>query len=445
MANFFEVSTSSLALVPIAVAVAASCMHFLLQFVSSTRRKSRKTNPKRELQSTPPRVVADAPTKKKRKGACPFSSDSKFLVESDMDIPPAPLDLLESWSDPAHTDFGKPLAARWLDAGLSGQDTPGILRAGLKPLRDSKYFLLEEACTIREELLMKEKALNDPARHPSLFVAEDDDECLNAQNEVLELFLEYLPMRYPSEYQYDPVAKVLRVNALDSTFRVGVDYADRPLELCERIVQEDLILMRTARDGDVGLDGRPTSQYVMSAAAVVFSFGELEEKLGKPMEFIHAPVPGYPKDLKKTLDLTFAKLLKVPNPLWRNNWGISPSGALDNPLYGSTGATRRRSMMQVPTIEEIKSKFLKVEYQTIRRLPTSGYLLFTVRTMADPMSSLAGLPKAASCLAKSIRGMSTGMRAYKGIANDDVCSVVLEYLDGIGAGDDGDEPKIGQK
>ena len=102
-------------------------------------------------------------------------------------------------------------------------------------------------------------------------------------------------------------------------------------------------------------------------------------------------------------------------------------------------------MMQVPTIEEIKSKFLKVEYQTIRRLPTSGYLLFTVRTMADPMSSLAGLPKAASCLAKSIRGMSTGMRAYKGIANDDVCAVVLEYLDGIGAGDDGDEPKIGQK
>jgi hypothetical protein len=153
------------------------------------------------------------------------------------------------------------------------------------------------------------------------------------------------------------------------------------------------------------------------------------------MEFIHAPVPGYPKDLKKTLDLTFAKLLKVPKPLWRNNWGISPSGALDNPLYGSTGATKRRSMTQVPTIEEIKSKFLKVEYQTIRRLPMSGYLLFTVRTMADELSSLEAVPKAASCLAKSIKGMSTAMRTYKGIASDDVCKVVLEYLDGIGGAD----------
>ena len=212
MANFFEISSSSLALVPIAVAVAACFVFFLLHLcISSTRQK---TDAKRELQTTPsPRiVVADAPTKKKRKGVCPFSSDSTFFIESNMDIPPAPLDLLELWTDPAHPNFGRPLAARWLDAGLSGQDTPGMLHAGLKPLRDSKYFLLEEACTIREELLMKEKALDDPARYPSLFVAENDNECLNAQTEVLDLFLEYLPRRYPSKYQYDPVAKELRVN-----------------------------------------------------------------------------------------------------------------------------------------------------------------------------------------------------------------------------------------
>ena len=251
------------------VVVAASCILFLIHYLFSfgTRRTA---TAKSELHIT---------SKKKRKGVCPFSSDSKFIVESDMDVPPAPLDLLESWTDPAHRDFGKPLAARWLDAGLSGQDTPGILRAGLKPLRDSKYFLLEEACTIKAELLMKKNALDNPARYPSLFVAETDNECLTAQNEVLDLFVEYLPKRYPNEYRYDSMTKKLYVNALDREFHIGVDYSDRPLELCERIVQEDLILMRPARDGDVGLDGNPTSQYVMSAAAVVFSFGDLQEKV----------------------------------------------------------------------------------------------------------------------------------------------------------------------
>lgn len=54
--------------------------------------------------------------------------------------------------------------------------------------------------------------------------------------------------------------------------------------------------------------------------------------------------------------------------MWRNNWGIAPSGSLDEPLYGSTDAQDQRQFVK-PTTEEIKQKFLKVEYQTIRRLP----------------------------------------------------------------------------
>ncbi|CAB9528469.1 Protein of unknown function (DUF3445) [Seminavis robusta] len=119
-------------------------------------------------------------------------------------------------------------------------------------------------------------------------------------------------------------------------------------------------------------------------------------------------------------------------PMWRNNWGLAPSGQLDKPLYGSSQAAEdpcfQASKM---TRADVQGTFLKVEYQTIRRLPKSGYLLFTVKTMADPMSSLEQTPKAAACLAKSIRGMSSTMRVYKGIQNDDICKVVLEYLDSI--------------
>mmetsp|Transcript_1276 Transcript_1276/g.1632 ORF Transcript_1276/g.1632 Transcript_1276/m.1632 type:complete len:413 (-) Transcript_1276:212-1450(-) len=361
-------------------------------------------------------------TKRKIRGAiCPFSAETDFLVETATNMSPAPLDLYESWVDPKSKDFGLPLGARWLNAGLSGQDTPGILRAGLKRLADSKFFLVQEPFLIREELLLKEKALKDPKRYPKVFVAEEDS--VEAQQECLKLFLSYLPRRYPDLYVYDETANTIRVVPLDKTFVVD-EWKEKPLELCARIVQEDLVLMRQPKPED-GSD-----QYAMAAAAVVFSFGELQEKLGKPVGFIHAPVPGYDKFLRRSLDMTFRKLLKVEQPMWRNNWGIAPSGLLDE-VYGSAEYMAQRQFKE-PTREEIKAKFLKVEYQTIRRLPSTGYLLFTVKNMVDPLPALEEVPKAAACLAASIRGMGSAMRKYKGIEDDATCDAVLSYLDSIG-------------
>ena len=67
----------------------------------------------------------------------------------------------------------------------------------------------------------------------------------------------------------------------------------------------------------------------------------------------------------------------------------------------------------------------------IRRLPRSNYLLFTVKTMEDPLSSLEALPVATECLASSIRGMSLSLLKYKGIENKKIRDVILCYLDSI--------------
>ena len=151
------------------------------------------------------------------------------------------------------------------------------------------------------------------------------------------------------------------------------------------------------------------------------------------MEFIHAPVPGFDKYLRKTLELTFGKLLKVEQPLWRNNWLIAQSGELSSAeLYdGSDENGSARELKQPPTLENIRNLFVKVEYQTIRRLPRSGYLLFTAKLMSDKLSSLEQYPKAAQCLAASIQGMSKPMRSYKGISDDITCQAILEYLNAI--------------
>jgi hypothetical protein len=376
----------------------------------------------------------EPPTPKRRNSRkvviCPFSQDTNFIVETANHLKPAPLDMFEDWE----ADPTKPLAARWLAAGISGQDTPGILRTGLQQLRNSRHFLVEETSRLGPELLLKQKALDNPERHKLVYVAEPGS--LEAQQELLELFLSYLPKRYPDMYTYDSDLKTITVSTpvFTKTFRLDDWMETSPLELCERIVQEDLILMRPAPTTKGTSESTADKAYFMAAAAVVFSFSELPEKLGKPAEFIHAPVPGYEKHIRERLNLTFNKL-QPEIPMWRNNWGIAPEGStLDEPSYGSVASQWHRAFTDV-LVEKVKEKVLKVEYQTIRRLPRTGYLLFTVKTMADVLKSLEDCPgTAAGCLAASIRGMSPAMRKYKGIDGDATCEAVLSYLDSIAAG-----------
>jgi hypothetical protein len=371
------------------------------------------------LDPSPPKLQGKKPVKEtikiKRQMICPFSADTDFIVETAEHLEPTPLDLFEDWST---LKAGMPLAARWLAAGLSGQETPGMLRAGLKRLRNSKHFLIEEPLSMAHELKLKKQALDDPAKHDVMIVAEPDS--VPAQQECLDLFVSYLPVRYPDLYTFDKTANSIYVKPIDETFSLD-DWKHAPLELCNRIVQEDFCLVRATDD--------TKESYVMAAAAVVFSFDNLPEKLGKPMEFLHAPIPGALKNLVKVINLTFSKI-KSEQPVWRNNWGIAPTGNLIDAIYGSADAKEHRSFADV-TVEDIKAKHVRVEYETFRRLPKTDYILFTIKTMSDPMYELEKVPSAAVCLARSIRGMSTKMRAYKGIEDDRTCDAVLSYLDSI--------------
>jgi len=344
---------------------------------------------------------------------CPFSSETTFVQELAEHLPPYPLDRFADWKD--H------LGARWLAAGISGQDTPGMLRTGLKRLRHADHFLVQDF-NFAKELKLKTKNLDDPERRKERFIMEQGS--LEAQWETLELLMAVLPVQYPELYTYNKDEHSIKVHLISTTFYIN-DWKHCPLELCERIVQEDLILMRP---GEPQPGSKQPMGYYMAAAGVVFSFSSLPEKLGQPIEFIHAPIPAYQEQLSKSLNLMFHKI-KVEQPLWRNNWAIAMNGNLGEPMYGSDWTANARHMEDDMDVSKM---FLKVEYQTIRRLPKSDYILFTVRTFLDPISGLEQVDRQASlCLARSIRGMSPAMHRYKGIGNGLSAESVLEYLDTI--------------
>jgi dimethylamine monooxygenase subunit A len=293
---------------------------------------------------------------------------------------------------------------------------PGRLVSGLRRLTHVEEWLNQDASQHAAELALKRKGLTS-RRHQCLHAEENS---VAAQAECLDAFLEYLPQRYPDLYRVEgtDANRTVTVLTTGETHAVS-DFAHAPLELCNRIVQEDLVLMRASE--------QPTAEHrhVMAAASVVFSFGDLDKKLGQPLAFIHAPVPGFEKDLAKLLNKTFDGL-QAAAPVWRNNWALVDNGVLDNPSYGTPEALASISKILPP-----ETRWLKVEYQTLRRLPTTGYILFTVRTFLEPITVLARYPAAAANLAASLRGMSQPMRAYKGLVEPQAQAEMLSYLESL--------------
>jgi hypothetical protein len=100
----------------------------------------------------------------------------------------------------------------------------------------------------------------------------------------------------------------------------------------------------------------------------------LAEKLGGTMASIHVPVARYDKDLDSPVNAVLTRL-NVEKPMWRTNWGISNHASLFQP--------------DIPPITpdiDIGEMWFRTEWQTLRRLPETGAILFTIRTYVEKLS-----------------------------------------------------------
>ena len=230
-----------------------------------------------------------------------------------------------------------------------------------------------------------------------------------AQQEVLDLIIDYMN-RFHSE--------LVRIDG-DKIFIDGIkrnfsrkEFTEMPLDLAGRIVQEDLCLMAP---GDTG--------YTLEAASLCFpSRWRLIDKIGKRMVDIHSPVPDYENKLARPVDRFFDKL-DINKPVWRVNWSLTDDPDLYQPIR-KTSTDYSRSINSKNAGDLI---FLRCERQTLRRLPNTGWILFSIKTYVDKVSALAVQPEALVDLAHSVKNMSADMQQYKNIAP--YRKQLLEYLD----------------
>ncbi len=152
------------------------------------------------------------------------------------------------------------------------------------------------------------------------------------------------------------------------TFGDSSSLPQAPLDWIGRQIQEDLIILNAA--GEV------------VAGQLCFPSGwALNEKLGKQFMEVHAPLPSVTNPMIQAANKLIERL-PLNKPVSRNNWGFRLGDQLDLSSKHST-IYREKLNKQLPQLTNTafgESIFLRVEHQTLTRLPQSGFVMFTIHT-----------------------------------------------------------------
>ena len=243
-----------------------------------------------------------------------------------------------------------------------------------------------------------EKRLLLATRRDVVFAEEPGTEA--AQAELLQRLSEHLVADHPGLYRREGGAIVGPSPEIGAV----LDDPAPALERAALLVEDDLVLMRRGEAG-----------WRIAAAALCFpSAWSLSEKFGRPMHQVHAPVPGFGGGTRNAELITrMFDNLRPETPMIRWNWSLFGDAALHHPESGHPGSPRFGDGRAV------SHAFLRVERQTLMRLPRSRDIVFGIGIHVDPLEALAEMeqgPQLARTLHDQIAALDADQLAYKGLA-----------------------------
>jgi hypothetical protein len=153
------------------------------------------------------------------------------------------------------------------------------------------------------------------------------------------------------------------------TYHLGITLlaptGEHPIVEASRLVQEDLCVLVKS------------DTWRLRSACVCFpSRWDLATKIGTTLDDIHSPVPLYDQVLARPTSAFFDRLTPERS-FWRLNWTLLDSPVLHQP-YGARASPRGG----------LAEWFFRVERQTLRQLPQTEAIVFTIRTYVASAASL---------------------------------------------------------
>ena len=278
------------------------------------------------------------------------------------------------------------------------QNGKGGVRIGLKPINTKNWLEIDD--NFKNENNLKKNLLS--SRRNEVFQANDNSH--SAQKELLKMITGHLKRHHSEKYSFKD--QNIFINATGESVNL-LDNSTPPIETASLLVQEDLILMMP----------KENKFYLEAAVLTSPSHWSLVEKFSKNLIDLHEGVPGYEEKIGSRVDEIFNKL-PSDRILERLNWSIYDSPELFQPVGSKPEVTMKR--------KDIRDLHLRVERQTIRKLPDQGSIVFTVRVHVDPLLSISKEQDLLDDLNLAIASLPQEMKEYKAI--DQIEKEVINWI-----------------
>lgn len=139
------------------------------------------------------------------------------------------------------------------------------------------------------------------------------------------------------------------------------------------------------------------------------TFWRLGEKLGEPLGGLHGPVPGANPGMVGRIHRMF-DAIQPGQVLERFNWTVQPAPDRFTPDQ----APFKTRAAGLPEHGALDALWLRVERQTISKLPQTGAVAFTIRVAIDPLRAALVNTAHQNAFRAAWEGIETDLAAYKG-------------------------------
>ncbi|KAI3402672.1 hypothetical protein KGF56_004553 [Candida oxycetoniae] len=219
----------------------------------------------------------------------------------------------------------------------------------------------------------------------------------DACKELMEMVSDHMVKRYPllftllKDGDWATQGKIFRNELTQEVLDMTLPLKQHPLIFVSKMAKEDIfVVLKSPKD----------NLHYLVAAAVSYPGGSfrVDQKIGKHLDAIHSVVPYYETKLKKSMERWFDKM-RPEDPVERASFYITWDTKL-----------RVNNVFQVPEVNpnvdsELKEtdfrKFcVRVERQTLRRLPRSDAIIFTNHPVFYSIDEMKDEPMIPSILRK---------------------------------------------
>ncbi|KAK4180918.1 hypothetical protein QBC36DRAFT_2131 [Triangularia setosa] len=298
---------------------------------------------------------------------------------------------------------------------FSWQDTPPLQ---LRPFKPKYHITMAIQTSSPSDLIIMDKNYLDRVTdrksiltsHPEIVKGYIPSGISPLRELYAYLMATYLPTRYPTMFSLSPDGTTLHNKTTSLTSPVS------PLGLPP---DELLSTLATTFEDDIFLllpDPATNSHRCVAFLCCHPSGFDPSTKLNKTLADIHGPVPSYHK-IGASMERFFSKL-EVGKPVKRMNWGVQTHAE----LYTPSGNHIHEDEVEKLTEEDVESvdigqTRLRVELQTLTRLPDTGAVMFSFKTFLYGLDEVKAEGKGEE-LAEAVEGLkggnAKGMWVYKG-------------------------------